>query len=222
MNMTKWLVLSATFLVATIGATGFARADITLTFEGLQNNEAVANYYNGGFGGNGSGPGPNYGITFGSDSLALITSAGGGTGNFTNPPSGDTEMYFLSGSGDMMNVAAGFTTGFSFYYNGIEAGVVKVYSGLNDTGTLLASLTLPVTPNAPNVFVPIGVAFAGTAMSVDFSGTANEIGFDNITLGSPIPTVTAPEPSTLAVAGFVALCGIGYSLARKRKARREA
>lgn len=212
---TRRMATTVAVLGLMAGAAGYVRADITtLTFEGLKNNEAVENYYNGGYGGSGSGPGPSYGITFGSNALALITTAGGGTGNFTNPPSGDTELYFLSGSGDIMNVAAGFTTGFSFYYNGIEAGVVKVYSGANATGTLLASLTLPITPDAPHEFVPIGVTFAGTAMSVDFGGSANEIGFDNITLGASSPVAT-PEPSNLVFGALAGLAGIGYACRRR-------
>src|SRR5262245_60609999 len=97
---------------------GVARSSVvTLTFEGLQNLEPIESYYNGGLGGFGSGPGPNYGIVFTPDSLAVISAAAGGTGNISNLPSGDTAAFFLSGSGDTMNVAAGFTTGFSFYYS---------------------------------------------------------------------------------------------------------
>ena len=168
---------------------------ITLTFEGLGDQEEVLNYYNGGFGGNGSGPGPNYGITFGSDSLAIISDTAGGSGNFTNAPSGDTIVFFLSGVGDVMNVAAGFTTGFSFYYADQVGftGSVGVYSGLDGTGSLLASLSLPSTPDPYNVFVPIGVTFAGTAESVIFGGSANYIGFDNITLGSSTPGSRNPR-----------------------------
>ena len=70
-----------------------------LTFEGLRDSEPIFNYYDGGYGGNGSGPGPNYGITFEGQSLAIIsdlttiTGPGGsrtGSGNFSNAPSGVT------------------------------------------------------------------------------------------------------------------------------------
>jgi hypothetical protein len=57
---------------------------VTMTFEGLQNQEAINDFYNGGTGSLGSGPGPNYGVHFTSDSLALIDGAHGGSGNFTN------------------------------------------------------------------------------------------------------------------------------------------
>ncbi len=43
----------------------------------------------------------------------------------------------------VMNVASGFTTGFSFYYASAMAGTVTVYDGLNATGNVLA--TIPIT-----------------------------------------------------------------------------
>src|SRR2546421_12229159 len=95
---------------------------VTLTFEGLKDQEQILDYYNGGTGGAGSGPGTNYGISFSPDSLALISSSAGGSGNFNNSPSGDTIAFFLNGSGDLMNVAAGFNTGFSFFYAAAFAG----------------------------------------------------------------------------------------------------
>ncbi len=195
-----------------------AQATEVLTFEGLANLEPVDNYYNGGFGGSGSGPGPSFGVTFTSDSLALISSAGGGTGNFSNNPSGDTVLFFETGA-DTMNVAAGFNTGFSFFYADQVGftGTVSVYSGLNGTGTLLASLSLPSTPDPYTVWVPIGVTFAGTAESAIFSGSADYIGFDDITLGSSTPGAT-PLPAALPLfaTGLGALGLFGWR--RKRKA----
>lgn len=199
-----------------------AKASTVLTFEGLQDEEQVLNYYDGGYGGNGSGPGPNYGITFGSDSLAIISGAAGGSGNFSGSPTMPTVLFFLSGPGDVMDVASGFTTGFSFYYSAVVyPGAVTVWSGLDETGTELASLTLPVTLSGGTgctygdycPWFPVGVSFSGTAESVDFSGTANYIGFDNITLGASTP-VGAPEPATLTLLGSgLALLG----MVRRRK-----
>jgi hypothetical protein len=189
-------------LVASIGLLailpGVARSDVvTLTFEGLGNLAPVGNFYNG-------GPGGNLGIAFGPDSLAIISTAAGGTGNFSNAPSGSTVLFFLSGPGDVMNVAAGFDTGFSFYYADQVGftGSVSVFSGLNGTGSLLASLSLPSTPNPYNVFVPIGVSFNGTAESVIFSGSADFIAFDNVTLGASSPN---PVPGPIAGAGLPGL-----------------
>ena len=190
-------------------STGIGRAHATtvVTFEGLQNQEPILNYYDGGLGGNGSGPGPNYGITFSPNSLALTEGALGS--NFSGEPSPANVAFFLSGGADTLNDPAGFDTGFSFYYSAINLpGDVKVYDGLNATGSVLADLSLPVTPSLPgqkyayNVLVPFGVSFSGVAHSVDFGGTANQIAFDNITFGSATPmpgTGVVPEPGSLAL-----------------------
>lgn len=204
--MRKVSVLTGLLLTA-IQATA---AVITLDFEGLQDNEPILNYYNGGAGGAGSGPGPNYGITFGAQSLALIDGDNGGSGNFANEPTPNTIAYFLSGPGVVMNVLGGFDTGFSFFYTAISnPGSVTVYSGPNATGSVLAVLNLSLTPTTCSgdptgqfcTFVPVGVAFAGTAFSVNFGGVANQIGVDNVTLGAPVPTGAIPEPSSMLLMG---------------------
>ena len=197
----------------TLGAAAQASAKVVLTFEGLGNSQPIGNYYNGGGGGN-------LGISFGADSLALrsaITPGCGGTGIFSGQPSGCTVAFFLTGPGDVMNVAAGFTTGFSFFYADQvnHTGSVSVFSGLDGTGTLLANLTLPSTPNPYTVFVPIGVTFLGTAESVVFSGSANYIAFDDVTLGSASPGVPEPATWTMMLLGFA---GVGFGLRRRTKA----
>ncbi|HUC11757.1 MAG TPA: PEP-CTERM sorting domain-containing protein [Stellaceae bacterium] len=214
-------IIAATIAIGTVSVAEAAVID--LTFEGLQNLEPIDNFYNGGLGGNGSGPGPNFGIIFSANSLALIEDSAGGTGNIQGEPSPVTAAFFLSGGADTMDVPAGFTTGFSFFYSAINnPGVINVWSGLDGTGSLLATLALPVTPmgpygtppctiGSPQIFCPfepIGVSFSGTAESVDFGGTANQIAFDNITLGSSTPVGGVPEPASLTLLG-VGLAGFG-------------
>jgi hypothetical protein len=194
-----------------------ANAAIVLTFEGAGDEASINDFYNGGTDSQGNS-GTNYGISFTSDSLAIIATTSGGTGNFSNAPSGDTVAFFLNGSGDTMNVAAGFDTGFSFFYADQVGftGSVDVYSGLNGTGSILAHLSLPSTPNPYTVFVPIGVNFAGTAQSVVFGGAANFIAFDDITIGSATAGggTPTPEPMTLSLFG----AGLaGLAARRKRK-----
>lgn len=191
-------------------------AIVTLDFEGVGDVQEVGNFYNG-------GAGTNYGIDFSPGSLSIIDADAGGTGNIGNEPSPDTVLFFLDAGSAIMNVAAGFTTGFSFFYSSVnDAGSVNVYDALNGGGTLLASLNLaalgfgPGDPNgAFSNWAAIGVLFAGTAMSVDFGGVANQIAFDNITLGTDKPgTSPVPIPATLPLlAGALGLIG----LLRRRK-----
>jgi len=200
--------------VAGLAAFVFAQsalATTVLTFEGLKNFEPIEDFYNGGVGGMGSS-GPDYGISFTSDSLAVIAKDHGGTGNFTGSmaPSPGTLGFFLSGQGDTMNVFAGFDTGFSFFYTSpYWAGSVTVWDGLNGSGTQLASLALDLTTDTSvatgypyDDWRAQGVSFSGIAKSAVFSGVANEIGFDNITLGSSVPQSTPDSGPTLGLLGL--------------------
>ena len=225
----KWGVLlgSLAFAAASVPA---ANASIVLNFAGLNGaaEETILNYYNGGLGGNGSGPGPNFGITFGPDAISCNGGASG-TCNVDQIPGGAGAQiaFFLTGPGDIIDRPSGFTTGFSFFYSAIhDPGDVTVWSGLDGTGTMLAELNLSVTPGSgPGCarpfcpFFPAGITFSGTAMSVDFSGTQNQIAFADITLGSATPGGGVPEPSTwvLLTIGFA---GLGYAAHRKGSALR--
>lgn len=203
-----------------------------LTFEGLStfpgntSTVPIGNFYNG-------GSGPNYGVEFSPNALAICfntstrvcsNTSRGGRGD---PNSQGAGLNFLSGSSAFMNRAAGFTTGFSFFYSAINrVGAFSVFDGLNGTGNLLASLALPLTTTGPGPcysagfcpFVAAGVSFDGTARSVVFSGVQDQISFDDVTFGNAtpgMPTTTAPEPGTWAlVAG--GLAGLG-AVARRRR-----
>jgi hypothetical protein len=227
MRITKVIIGGALGLALLAGALSSpaAAVPLVLTFEELQNTEHVNAFYNGGTGSLGSGPGTNFGIQF-SNAVAFIDSDAGGTGNFGGEPSPSTAITFLGASATTMNVAAGFDTGFSFFYSAIAApGVVRVWSDLDGTGTLLVELDLALTPfgGAPDPtgvfspFLPFGVTFDGIAQSVDFSGSSNQIGFDNITLGSERPIgadQAVPEPGSLLLLA-AGLAGVGF-LARLR------
>src|SRR5688572_20093730 len=89
-------------------AVNLAPAAVTvLDFEGVGDYNPVGNFYNG-------GAGTNYGIEFSPNALGLVDADAGGNGNFGGEPSPDTALFFLTGAAATMNVAAGFTTGFSF------------------------------------------------------------------------------------------------------------
>ncbi|BAZ18082.1 hypothetical protein NIES4071_99640 [Calothrix sp. NIES-4071] len=211
----------ATFTAVGAATLGTGQADaaaIVLDFEGVGNLNPVENFYD-------TAP-HDFDITFSPNALGIVDQDAGGTGNFGGEPSPSTILFFLSGSAATLNAANGFTDGFSFFYSAINnPGLINVYDGLNGTGNILATLNLPTTPfnGAPDPtgqfspFVPIGVSFSGIARSVDFSGTVNQIGFDNITIGSAIPGNSEPVPEPFTILGSLAAGGIGVALRRKRQ-----
>lgn len=187
---------------------------ITLDFEGIGDMNSVGDFYNG-------AGGPNYGVSFSGATLAIVDQDAGGSGNFANEPSASTVMFFLDDNQAILNYAAGFDTGFSFYYSSSEAASVTVHDGLNGTGNVLAELPLSAQFNVGCSGDPtgdfcnwtaIGATFVGTARSISFAGTANQMGYDNITFGSVVP---APEPSAtpMLVAGLAA---IGFAARQRR------
>jgi hypothetical protein len=207
--------LAGAALAATLPASA---AVVVLDFEGIPNQTAVGNFYNG-------GGGPNYGVQFSPATLALVDADAGGSGNFANEPSKDTIMFFLDANNAILDVAAGFTTGFSFFYTSSTAATVTVYDGLGATGNILGTLNLTAQFNDNCSGDPtggfcnwtaVGVAFGGTAKSIDFGGTANQTGFDDITFGSETPGPAVPEPETYAL--MLAGLGILGYVARRRKA----
>jgi len=194
------IYLATACAVALLGAPAIA-APIVLTFEGIADNSPVGSFY------------AAQGIDFSPATLALIDADAGGSGNFANEPSANTIMFFLDANNAILNYADGFETGFSFFYTSSTAATVNVYDGLGGTGNLLGTLNLTAqhTDNCAGDptgtfcnWTAVGVAFAGVARSIDFGGTANQTGFDNITFGSATPGNAIPEPTTwaLMVGGF--------------------
>jgi hypothetical protein len=203
-----------------------------------QHGRPILDYYDGGLSGGPSpaGPGPAFGVAFSPNALGVCRgNIPGCVSNFAGAPSPLGVLGFREGSAATMTVPGGFTSGFSFFYTAIFApGTIRVFDGLNGTGNVLATLDLPLTPSLrgsprcadyPDAFfcplVPIGVAFGGVARSVDFGGTADQIGFDNITLGAvepgvvPGPTVT-PEPTAYALVAS-GIAGIAGVAGRRRR-----
>jgi len=223
--------LIAVALASTALATVAHAAVVDLNFEGINATYPsgfafINGFYDGGTSSDGTS-GPNYGVAFSSNAQAIClnsltvfcsnTSRGG-----LAPGSAEGALFFLSGSSTTIDVAAGFNTGFSFNYTnpGGVAGSVSVFSGLDGTGSLLASFGLGQTASScPGYgaafcpFFPIGVAFGGTAESIVFGGVANEIVFDDVTFGASSPGV--PEPAAWATM-LAGLAGAGAMLRRRR------
>jgi len=173
-------------------------APFVLTFNALKHDEPVANYYEGGYGGMGTGPGPNLGVTFPSHALAF-----GPLGPVPGPI-----LYWddHSKSNITINVPGGFDTGFSFLFTSDVAGAVWIYDGPDATGNQLAKLTLPDQNFDETNFelFPISLSFDGTARSVRLGSDSHLVIFDDLTFGSLMPGVPEPTTLSLIVPGVVA------------------
>ena len=231
----KTKFLAAASVAALLAFTGAAQAAVvSLNFEGINKTYPsgyafINGFYDGGTSSDGT-TGVNYGVTFSSNAQAIClnsttvfcsnTSRGG-----LAPGSDKGGLFFLSGSSTTLDYAAGFDTGFSFNYAepNTQGGSISVYSGLDGTGSLLASFNLGLTPSgcpgyfaAYCPFVPIGVGFGGIAKSIVFGGVANFVVFDDVTFGATTPPPPGvPEPATwgMAILGFGML---GMAVRRRR------
>ena len=239
MKISNVLAAASLTIVGISAATAANAAVIYLNFEGIAtyptgSGTVIGNYYNGGAASNGA-VGPNYGVQFtsGGQLLCLNTAAA----NCSNTSKGGQgiaasqyyALYFPTAN-PTMNVAAGFDTGFSFTYTAPFATgtTVNIYSGLNGTGSLLATLALPLTTTATCdttisrgaqfcPFAPASLGFAGIARSVVFGGTVNSQVFDDFTFGSTFVGGAVPEPATwgMMILGF----GMIGAASRSRKVK---
>ena len=206
--------LSTLLAGAVLVATPAMAQTFTLDFEGAEGYvNPILDFYNGGTDSLGQS-GPNLGVSFSEGAVALSNDELGPY--FSNAPTPMTVMFALDDMA-VMNVPVGFTGGLTFQYSS-SVGVldaVQIYSGLNGTGTLLASASLfgnasiGCTDTAFCRFDLTSVKFAGVAQSVSFGGGNPNVLFDDI-------TVTAvPEPGTYAL--LAAGLGVIGLLVRRRR-----
>jgi hypothetical protein len=177
-----------------------------VNFGRLKDQEFINQFYDGGTGSLGSGPGPNYGLQFTSNAQAIVSASKGGSGNFIGDPGGLPVMFFQTGNNITMTATNGLQTALWFYYSALQAGSVTVYSGANGTGTILASVTLPVNNSGCNtyklcVWTVVGVPLTAPAGSVRFAGVADYLAIATIHMGQNIPAamdlVSSQNPSVL-------------------------
>ena len=233
MRLTNLLPASASVIV--LGVSAAAASTIVLDFEGINSEYPsssyafIQDYYNDGTSSDGTS-GTDFGVAFSPNAQAICLNTPGNVcsntsrGGQGNPDSQLGGLFFLTGAATFMNVAAGFSDGFSFFYTApTQSGSVSVFDGLDGTGNQLATLALPTTPSQCTgvaadfcPFFPIGVSFSGTAQSVSFAGVANQIVFDDVTFGSSTPgnTTVIPLPAGLPLLlGALGMLG----LLRRRK-----
>jgi hypothetical protein len=190
----KLISIAAGSLLAATSA--YAQTSTVLDFETPASFESIANFYE------------SLGAVFTLDALALRNDELGPY--FSNAPS-PVGVMFAAGTDATMNVEAGFTDQISFSYSASQLvlSAVNVYSGLNGTGTLLASFNLEANAqmgcsDSPYCrFDRLSSSFGGVAQSVTFGASFGAAAFDNIAV------TVVPEPASallmaLGVAGLLA------------------
>ena len=204
--------LAAAVLLALSAATP-AFATTTFDFEAVTSFASIADFYNGGTDSAGAS-GPNLGVSFGGDALGLANDS---TTFFSNAPSPIGVMTPV-GLDAALDAAAGFAGAVSFYYSSTAAiaNAVQVWSGLDGTGTLLASFNLAANAQSGCTDSPLchfdvaGGAFTGVAHSLTFGNAADAAAFDNVTIAM------VPEPASSALMAL-GLAGVA-AFARRRRA----
>jgi hypothetical protein len=209
--------LAAALAAPLLAATPAFAVVINVDFETPTSFASIDGHYAGGTDSDGVA-GANLGVTFGLDALALRNDAAGPY--FSNAPSPLGVMTVVGGD-SAMNVALGFTT-LALQYSS-RASVfngVQVWSGLNGSGSLLASLSLSANAQAGGCsdsplcnFSGLSAASFGVARSVTFGNAAANAVFDNLSV------TVVPEPGSallmaLGVAAFVGSGLRGRSLGR--------
>lgn len=197
--------------LALLAAAPAVSAQTLLNFETVTSFASINQYYNGGADSAGN-VGPALGVSFGPDALGLVNDF---NTYFSNAPSPIGVMAPV-GPAATMNVPAGFTNSIGLFYSSSAAvpNAVQIWSGLDGTGSALASFNLLANAQTGCTgspfcrFDPLVGLFAGTARSVTFANAASVAAFDNIGI------TTVPEPTTalllaLGVAGLVAARGHG-------------
>jgi len=168
-----------------------ARAVATISFDQLQVGEDVLNYYNGGFGNMGSGPGPSAGVIFSPGWIA-------GPPDTYGTPGGKSAA--ISGTA-IVNVPAGWFGPTSFYYLGGPL-TVNFYSQQNGLGSSLGTLNSPEESN----FFATGLSIPLFQSAVFLAPNGDRI--DALTNGAFV----VPEPGTvqllLLAAGFSRLIAL--------------
>lgn len=232
MNVVGKRVAVACLGIAGLLVGGMASAtQVTMTFDQLHSvsfgqGDRVANYYNGGCSTTPNGVdatcgGPDYGVVWTGAQVMSDRTA-------TNPPSAPNTATTPTRGNAVMDVAAGFTDGFSFYYSASagSSAFVSVYDGLDGDGSLLYTQTLPVNSAAVGRFhcgttlgcwSPVDVSFLGTAQSVVFGGLNARFAFDNVSFDMRTPATGVPEPGVIGLFGFGALL-LGVLASRRRRA----
>jgi hypothetical protein len=182
----------------------------------------IESYFSGGTDSTGES-GSNLGISFSNNVTAQKAGNNNSTGNgkFENNPSHASEVIFASSSYDI-NDAGGFS-GLAFNYafsnnNLADSLTATLYSGLNGTGTALATFTMSSTgtpiacATGTNAYCTwsgfsTGGTNFGAADSVVLSGNVSLSELDGLVFTTP-STVPLPATAWLMLGGLAGFAGV--------------
>jgi hypothetical protein len=202
-------------------------AQVILNFDGITTtqftNPAVLDFYAGGHSSDGSGPGPNFGITF-SDAALVSCDAATCNSNIAGLPSAPNGLIFEEDQTAFMNIAGGFNQALTFSWVSLDNTQITFWSGLNGTGEMLNTVALPRQesgsnlPGCEHAFCPFQtstIQALGDVHSVEFEHVTHAV-FDDITVSGVTLPDAVPEPASwaLMITGF-GLCGAAL---RRRRA----
>jgi hypothetical protein len=193
--MKKLMLLEIVLLLPALAPMANASV-VTVSFDELNIGEDVLEYYNGGNGGDGTGPGPDFDISFSSGWIA-------------GPP----DVYWDSSSGNsveisglgFINMHSGWSGMTSFYYSGGDL-VVDFYDQERGLGNQVGTWILPGQTD---------FSAWGEAVPLFFSAVFNSSGgnrIDALTSGAAV----VPEPASLMLFG-IGLGVIGLAAWRRRE-----
>jgi hypothetical protein len=186
----RFLLIAIVFTV--VNAKADPLGGFSLSFNELQFGEDVLEYYNGGFGGAGSGPGPALGISFTPGLIAV-------EGDVYFDPDGKAAE--LDAPEVIMNISGGFSGLVQFYVLGGPIDVA-FYDELDGLGNVVGTMSSPGS-DVVNETLP-------EFHSAVFSGTTR---IDQLLGGPPGGPLLLPEPSTL----LLLATGIGLVCIRLRR-----
>jgi hypothetical protein len=189
----RFLLIAIVFTV--VDAKAGPLGGFSLSFNELQFGEGVLEYYNGGFGGAGSGPGPAFGVSFTPGLIAV-------EGDEYGEPDGKAAE--LDAPEVIMNISGGFSGLVQFYVLGGPIDVA-FYDELDGLGNLVGTISSPGSD--------VGNATLPQFYSAVFSGTTGITRIDVLSFGPPGGPLLIPEPATL----LLLATGIGLVCIRLRR-----
>jgi hypothetical protein len=205
-SLTKLFLGTALAASLVIGTNSAAHAGIGFNTSDLLDSESIGSYFSGAKDLN-NNAGPNLGVTFGDGAINQVSVLSGGTSPFSNLPAGGPNAIFFSSLGsDIVNFANGAHYDLSFFFSSFTGGEIDIWSGLNGTGTELASFVFGPNDD-PSACTDSDVSFCQwTDATIEFAGTAGSIDFSGAGV-TAFGDLAVPEPATLALfaSGFAML-----------------